>query len=177
MAHDALSTREHFPFHGLGCFYTGPQKCKRNSVSHLLISATLFYGDCNIICVVYSLFSHGLDITSAKQQLLKIKIAKCNFDRRSPRKPFLPLAVSGVSLPLVRSYHGGTSRRTYPSRTVIHLSTPHEMPSQLGMKMRQVRGGTESATLWAAGEVRLHLGGRITPFVQRGRIAQENSSM
>lgn len=34
-----------------------------------------------------------------------------------------------------------------------------------------------SAILDIAGEVRLHLGGNATPFVQRGRIAQENSSM
>ena len=59
----------------------------------------------------------------------------------------------------------------------IDFSTPHERPSQLGMKMKLVRGGAESATLSAAGEVRLHRGGSYTPFVQRGRIAQENSSM
>ncbi len=34
-----------------------------------------------------------------------------------------------------------------------------------------------SATLDIAGEVRLHLGGKATPFVQRGRIARENSSL
>lgn len=74
-----------------------------------MIGATLFYMDCGTICVVCSPFSHGLEIASAKQQVLKIKIAKCNFDRRSPRKPFLPLVVSGVLFSLVRSYHGGTS--------------------------------------------------------------------
>lgn len=34
-----------------------------------------------------------------------------------------------------------------------------------------------SAILDTAGEVRLYLGGNVPPFVQRGRIAQENSSM
>ena len=58
-----------------------------------------------------------------------------------------------------------------------NLSTPHEMPSQLGMKMDLVRNVAESATLRAAGEVRLHLGGSYTPFVQRGRIALETSSI
>ena len=132
MAHDALSTRDHCPFHGLGCFYAEPQKCKRNSVSYLLISATLFYGDCNIICVVYSLFSHGLDMTSAKQQLLKIKIAKCNFDCRSLRKSFLPLPVSSVSFSLVRSYHGDTSLED------ISLSDGHSLVKVL-VRIRQLR--------------------------------------
>ena len=59
----------------------------------------------------------------------------------------------------------------------IQFSTPHERPSQLGMKMDLVRSVAESAILRVAGEVRLHLGGSYTPFVQRGRIAQENSSM
>ena len=45
------------------------------------------------------------------------------------------------------------------------------------MKIKQVRRIVVSAILDIAGEVRLHLGGNATPFVQRGRIAQENSSM
>lgn len=45
------------------------------------------------------------------------------------------------------------------------------------MKIKQVRQILVSAILDIAGEVRLHLGGNATPFVQRGRIAQENSSM
>ena len=47
----------------------------------------------------------------------------------------------------------------FPIPLFICFSTPHERPSQLGMKIRLVRGGAESATLRAAGEVRLHLGG------------------
>ena len=59
----------------------------------------------------------------------------------------------------------------------IKLSTTHEKFSQLRMKIKQVRRIVVSAILDIAGEVRLYLGGNATPFVQRGRIAQENSSM
>ena len=68
-------------------------------------------------------------------------------------------------------------RRCYMAASSIYFSTPHERPSQLRMKIRLVRNRAESATLEAAGEIRLHLGESFTPFVQRGRIAQENSSM
>ena len=59
----------------------------------------------------------------------------------------------------------------------ISFSTTHERFSQLRMKIKQVRQSVLSAILNLAGEVRLHFGGNATPFVQRGRIAQENSSM
>ena len=74
-------------------------------------------------------------------------------------------------------YQFFASAQVLPPFLLIQFSTPHERPSQLGMKIRQVYGGVESGTLRAAGEVRLHLGGIFTPFVQRRRIAQENSSM
>ena len=48
-------------------------------------------------------------------------------------------------------FNGFTGRTT--------LSTPHEMPSQLRMKIKAVHRTAASATLKSAGVVRLHLGG------------------
>lgn len=50
-------------------------------------------------------------------------------------------------------------RRSSPLQPVIHFSTPHEMPSQLRMKIKAVHRTAASATLKSAGVVRLHLGG------------------
>lgn len=77
--------------------------------------------------------------------------------------------------------HGGTDRKGQSETSLITMSmrfsTTHEKFSQLRMKIKQVRRIVVSAILDIAGEVRLYLGGNATPFVQRGRIAQENSSM
>ena len=81
--------------------------------------------------------------------------------RRSACKPLLPGISPGVSASLVRSISvlAPLPRRSYPLQPVIRFSTPHEMPSQLRMKIKAVHRTAASATLKSAGVVRLHLGG------------------
>lgn len=58
----------------------------------------------------------------------------------------------------------------------MNLSTPHEMLSQLGMKI----GARRAVVMWyTIGSRRSPVvpWRKLTPFVQRGRIAQENNSM
>ena len=106
--------------------------------------------------------------------LLRVRIAKPDLSlRRSLGQHILSCYVpSSWRRNLCRSLC-----RFRPCTMVILFSTTHERFSQLWMKIKKVRQSVLSAILNLAGEVRLHFGGNATPFVQRGRIAQENSSM